>query len=136
MAEAPAAAGPRLDQGDEHEALAAKLLENGLKLDMATVAAAAAGLKDTSVLEGQLRRARQVGQIAKFSMLSQIVQSMMELCAVLDVWVYLRIILHPGDEALKPAKLGNSLIGLAEQVRPCHWFACCMIHFQQIAAKK
>lgn len=52
--------GPRHNLGNEHEALAAKLLENGLKLDMATVAAAAAGLKDTSVLEGQLKRAREV----------------------------------------------------------------------------
>ncbi len=46
--------------GDEHKALASRLLEEGLKLDLATLAAAAAGLRDTSVLEQQLRRARDV----------------------------------------------------------------------------
>ena len=57
--------GPRKELGDEHEALAAKLLEDGLKLDMATLAAAAAGLRDTSVLESQLKRSREVGHPAK-----------------------------------------------------------------------
>lgn len=50
--------------GDEHKALAARLLEVGLKLDLATLAAAAAGLRDTSVLEQQLRRARDVGTLS------------------------------------------------------------------------
>ena len=49
--------------GNEHEALAARLLDGGLeKLDSATVAAAAAGLRDTSVLEKQLKRARDVSR--------------------------------------------------------------------------
>ncbi len=60
VADASPVDGPRQDWGDEHEALAAKLLESGLKIDSATLAAAAAGLKDTSVLEKQLRRSREV----------------------------------------------------------------------------
>lgn len=54
--------------GNEHEALAAKLLEGGAeKLDSATIAAAAAGLRDTSVLEKQLKRARDVSSCASFA---------------------------------------------------------------------
>ena len=49
---------------NQHDALAAKLLEGGLEnLDGATVAAAAKGLRDTAVLESQLLRARAVGPI-------------------------------------------------------------------------
>lgn len=62
VADLPAVDGQRGDLGDVHEALAAKLLESGLRLDSATLAAAAAGLKDTSILEKQLRRAREVCQ--------------------------------------------------------------------------
>lgn len=62
-ADASAAEGLRQDLSNEHEALAAKLLQTGLKLDSATLAAAAAGLKDTSVLEKQLRRAREARRI-------------------------------------------------------------------------
>ena len=62
-ADVPAVEGSRRDLGDEHEALAARLLESGLKLDSATLAAAAAGLKDTSILEKQLKRAREVPHV-------------------------------------------------------------------------
>ena len=62
-ADASAMEGPSRGLGDEHEALAARLLESGLKLDSATLAAAAAGLKDTSVLEKQLKRAREVWHV-------------------------------------------------------------------------
>lgn len=49
------------DLSNRHEALAIRLLEGGLEnLDGASLAAAAAGLRDTAVLENQLHRARLV----------------------------------------------------------------------------